>query len=188
VLFPHCSRKARHGPPSLTREFVASALALTATMIGCDKGPGTTVTIENHYATSARGPLVVYRAKWEAVAFPDPVPPGSSSAPESTVPASKSTAYVVLAPGWDPASASPPTSLIVMQSRDGFEVHLDGALHVPVDDTTFIGNCAAGSFLSTAQADFITRLVFPADFASVRYEPATCTAKPIADAGDAGAD
>jgi len=48
---------------------------------------------------------------------------------------------------------------------------------------TFIGNCAAGSFLSPAQADFIAQLVFPSDFASLAYDAASCTTTPIGDAG-----
>jgi hypothetical protein len=64
-------------------------------------------------------------------------------------------------------------------------VSLGDTLHIPVDDATFTGNCAAGSFLTQAQADFITREVFPGDFASRSYDAATCTTTPI---GDAGAD
>lgn len=89
---------------------------------------------------------------------------------------------------WDPGSDSLPTSLVVMQSREGFDVHLDGALHIPIDDTTFIGNCAAGNVLSEAQAAFITELVFPDVFASRRYDAATCTVTPAADDGGAGGE
>jgi hypothetical protein len=56
-------------------------------------------------------------------------------------------------------------------------------LHIPVDDRAFIGNCASGSFLSQAQADFITQLIFPSDFASLRYDAASCTTTPIGDGG-----
>ena len=172
----------------LLRKVVVCALATIAAVLGCDARPVTTVTIHNQYATSAKSALVVYRARWQEVVFADAVLPGSSSVAQGTVPASQNTAYVVLAPGWDPAGDSPPTSLVVMQSRDGFDVHLDSALHIPINDTSFIGNCAAGSFLSEAQAAFITRLVFPDVFASRRYEPATCTVTPAADEGDAGAE
>lgn len=167
------------------------ALSLACVAVGCDHKPETTVVLENGYPASSARPLVVYRVHWQAVTFESPVPPGASSDPHGTVPASANTAYAVLAPGWDPTSSTPPTSFIVLQSRDGFEVHLDDTLHIPLDDTTFIGNCAAGSVLSQAQADFITRLVFPSDFASFSYDAATCTTRPItttADTGDAGAD
>jgi hypothetical protein len=173
--------------PMVTRGIV-SALSLVSIAIGCDHRPETNVVLENKYVPSSVRPLVVYRMHWQAVTFQDPIPPGSSSEPHSTVPASANTAYVVLAPGWDPTSSTPPTSFVVVQSRNGFEVHLDDTLHIPVDDTTFMGNCAAGSVLSQAQADFITRLVFPGDFASLTYDAATCTTTPIADKGDAGAD
>ena len=114
--------------------------------------------------------------------FQNPVVPGSSSDPQSTVAASENTAYVVLAPGWDPASSTPPTSFVVMQSRQGFAVQLNNTLHIPVDDTTFIGNCMADSFLSQDQADFITRFVFPRDFASLHYDAARCKTTPLGDA------
>lgn len=167
---------------------MVGGLALGALTQGCDARPVTTVTITNHYSATSTAPLVVYRARWQAVTFAEPVTPGSSATAQTTVSASKNTAYVVLAPGWDPASLSPPRSLVVMQSRDDFEVHLDDALDILIDDANFIGNCVAGSFLSLEQADFITRLVFPADFASLRYEPATCAVTPVVGQGDAGAD
>ena len=151
--------------------------------IACDQEPDTSVIVDNAYPPSTTAAMVVYHAYWQAVSFQTPIPPGSSSVPQSTVPASDNTAYVVVAPGWDPASSTPPTSLVVLQSRSGFDVHLGGTLHVPVDDTTFAGNCASGSFLSQAQADFITELVFPADFAPLRYDAASCTTTRIADAG-----
>jgi hypothetical protein len=162
---------------------LVSVLCLASFAAACDQQPQTTVVLDNDYAPSAASPLVVYRASWQAVSFRSAVPPGSSSDPQSTVPASDNTAYVVLAPGWDPARSTPPTSFIVLQSRGGFGVHLGGALHIPVDDTTFTGNCASGSALSQDQADFITRLVFPNDFASLRYDAASCTATPLGDGG-----
>jgi hypothetical protein len=163
-----------------------ASVAVASVAVGCDHRPDTQVVLDNDYAPSPTRSLVVYRAHWLAVSFQDPVPPGSSSAPHDTVAASANTAYVLLAPGWDPASATPPASFIVMQSRSGFEVHLDDTLHIPIDDATFLGNCAAGSFLSQAQADFITRLVFPGEFVSLSYDAATCMTTPIGDAGDAG--
>ena len=165
---------------------VVSALAFASIAVGCDRAPDTKVVVDNVYAPSPDRALVMYRARWLAASFQNAVPPGTSSELQSTVPASANTAYVVLAPGWDPTSSTPPTSLVVMRSRKGFEVHLDDTLHIPVDDTTFIGNCAAGSVLSQAEADFITQLVFPSEFASLRYDAASCTATPTASAGDTG--
>jgi len=151
-----------------------AAMLAAPLVAGCDS-PQTFVVLDNHYPPAAMPPLVVYRALWQAVSFQTAVPPGSSSDPQSTVAASANTAYVLLAPGWDPKSSTQPTSFLVLQSIDGFEVHLNNTLHIPVDDMTFVGNCAAGSFLSQGQADFITQRVFASDFAGLSYDAATCT-------------
>jgi hypothetical protein len=103
--------------------------------------------------------------------------------PDETVPASASSAYAVVAPGWDPESAASPTSFVVLQSRDGFSVQVGETLQIPVDDSTFIGNCASGSFLSQSQADFITQRIFPSIFANRRYDAAKCETTPVGDAG-----
>jgi hypothetical protein len=169
------------------REVMSAALSLAAFAVGCDQEPDTTVVLDNHYPSSGTTPLVIYRAYWQAAAFQDPVAPGGSSDAQSTVPASN-TAYVLLAPGWDPDGSAPPTSFVVMQSRDELAVPLNGRLHIPVDDTTFIGNCDAGSSLSQTQADFIrtrifTENIFPDASLSFSYDALTCTTTPIADAG-----
>jgi hypothetical protein len=164
----------------MIRVVLALSLALVAS--GCDD-PQTSVVLDNGYAPYTTVPLVVYRAYWQAVSFEDPVAPGASSAPQSTVPASDNTAYVLLAPGWDPTSSAPPTSFIALQSRSGFAVHLGDTVHIPVDDTTFAGNCASGSVLTQAQADFITQLVFANDSGSFTYDAASCTTTRIGDAG-----
>ena len=171
--------RGRRLPFAKSLGLMAIACALPA--MGCDT-PETDVVLDNDYPMSPTDACVVYRGAWQAQSFDDPIVPGSSSAPQSTVAASENTAYVVLAPGWDPASTAAPTSFVVMQSRQGFGVHLNNTLHIPVDDAAFAGNCAAGSFLSQAQADFITQLVFPSVFASLHYDAATCTTTPIGDA------
>jgi hypothetical protein len=153
-----------------------------ALLAGCGT-PHAFVVLDNDYPASATAPLVIYRARWQAIAFQTPVPPGSSSDAQSTVPASDNTAYAVLAPGWDPASAAPPTSFVVLQSQGGFGVHLDNTLHIPVSDVAFTGNCAAGNPLTQAQADFITQLVFPDVFAGAHYNAATCTTTPAGEGG-----
>jgi hypothetical protein len=160
---------------SWVRFAIACALAATA----CDT-PQTFVVFDNAYPASRD--LVVYRATWQAIAFTDPIAPGDSSAPQDTIAASENTAYVVLAPGWDPEGGAPPRSFVVLQSRGGFAVHLNNTLHIAIDDATFEGNCAAGSVLSQAQADFITQLVFPDVFASFHYDAASCRTTPIGDA------
>ena len=149
-----------------------SAIALVALCLSHCDTPQSDVVIENRYAPSQQ--LVLYRAFWQAVSFPNPILPGLSSSPQATVVASENTAYVVLAQGWDPTTAKAPTSFVVLRSRAGFAVGLNRTLNIPVDDTTFIGNCAAGSVLSQDQADFITQRVFASDFADLTYNAATC--------------
>jgi len=149
-----------------------------AAFLAACESPTANVMIDNNYSPVAATPLVIYRAFWQAVPFTTPIPPGSSSNPQNTVPASANTAYAILVPGLgtqpDGGLSSPP-SFVALWSAVGFGVHLNQTLHIPVDDTTFEGNCAAGSFLSQDQADFITERVFAAEFSGLRYDPATCT-------------
>ncbi len=161
---------------------VLCSVAIVAT--GCGDAAKTFVVLDNHYAPSPpTSRLTVYRAAWLAVRFSDAVGPSESSEPQSTVGASANTAYVILAPGWDATSTSPPDARILLQSRAGFEAHLNDTLHIPVDDSAFEGNCAVGSHLSQAQADFIAQLVFHDAFASLHYDAATCTTTSTRDAG-----
>lgn len=171
----HCSCFPRTG--SIATYFLFIALSCS----GCDQ-PHTYVVLENNYPRSSV-PLVVYHAFWQAVSFQTAVPPGSSSDRQDTIPASLNTAYVVLAPGWDVTSSTAPTSLVALQSRNGFEVHLNDTLHIVVDDERFAGNCDSGSFLSPEQADFITQRVFASDFAGLSYDAASCTTTPMDEAG-----
>jgi hypothetical protein len=141
------------------------------------------VVLENDYPTSSQ--LVIYEAFWQSVAFTPsdamppsaftPLRPGMSSDPLPALAASPNTAYVVLAPGWDPASAGPPTTFILLQSRDGFALQFNHTLDIPVDDSTFAGDCLAGSTLSQTEADFMTERVFQGLFAGRTYDAATCT-------------
>ncbi|HLK39672.1 MAG TPA: hypothetical protein VKU41_23110 [Polyangiaceae bacterium] len=142
--------------------------------------PSTNVVVDNQYPPSAARPLVVYEAHFQAITLDasTPIAPGGSSGPIPTIPASDNTAYVVLAPGWEP-DAGAPASFLVLQSRSGFGVHLGDTLHIPVDDATFAGNCVAGWPLTQSQADFITKIVFPDTFAGVHYDALTCTATPV---------
>jgi hypothetical protein len=152
--------------------------AFASIMSGCDS-PSTDVLLANQYPASSG--FVVFDAFWQAVSLANPecpVEPGDSSAAQSTVAASDNTAYVVIAPGYTGScdgGAATPASQLVLQSRQGFSVHTNTTLTIPVDDTTFAGNCAAGSTLSQDQADFITTRVFAADFAGLHYDAATCT-------------
>lgn len=150
-----------------------------------DSAPKTSVVLDNGYAPSGGDPQVIYDAYWLNVSFQGkPVLPGASSTPQDAVPASAdNAAYVVLAPGWDPASTPPPTRLLVLQSKGGFGVALGDTLHIPIDDAHFDGNCATGSHLTQEQADFLTQIVFTGDFAGLRYDASTCTTTQIGDAG-----
>ncbi len=173
-------RPLRRAPPPARRLL---ALALAPLAIACGDTPHTTVVLENHYPTSAASPLVIYDAFWHSVSFQgSPLSPGAAAEPplvdgaaQLVVPTSGATAYAVLAPGWDPASTTPPTKLVVLQSRGQYALHLNGTLRIVVDDTSFAGDCAAGDPLPQAQADYITERVFPADFAGLQYDAATCT-------------
>jgi hypothetical protein len=159
-------------------------LALAVPFIGACPAPSNTTTfvvLENDYpASSGR---VIYRAFWQAVPFQAPLPPGSSSDPQITVPASANTAYVVIAPGWDPSSATQPTSFIVLESRQGYGVDVSNTVHIPVSDAAFAGDCAAGSALPQAEADFLTQIVFPDVFGAYEYDAATCSTIARGEAG-----
>jgi hypothetical protein len=156
------------------------ALAPCGLAASCS-APTTRVVLENDYSPSSG--LIVYAAAWQAVSFPSPLPPGTSSDPQSTVPASANTAYVVLAPGWDPTSTATPTSLLLLESKVGYGVDLGDTLSIPLGDSTFAGNCASGSPLSQAEADFILQQEFPSVGAAAQYEAATCTTTSRGDAG-----
>jgi hypothetical protein len=173
--------RAREEDLRMRRVKVAIALSLVLVVAACNGPPPTTVVFDNDYPPSATGPLVIYEAYWQAVSFPNPeagdvggIPPGASSDPETTLPASANTAYVLLAPGWDPSRAAPPTSFVVLWSRSGFGVEQGDTLHIPVDDANFVGNCATGDPLSQDKADFVTQFVFPSVFAGRRYDAKTC--------------
>jgi hypothetical protein len=150
---------------------IGTLLALSPS--GCD-APSTRVVVDNRFSPSANS-YVIYRAFWQAVSFTMPIAPGSSSDPADTIAASDNTAYVVLAPGWDPVGPATPTSFILLQSDHGFSVHSNQTLHIPIDDLLFSGNCAAGRPLEQAQADFLTQRVFVSVFDGLRYDAATCS-------------
>jgi hypothetical protein len=177
-----------HALPPRTCSLSFARIAVVAFLTtGCagfpDAPPQTDVVLENRYAPDTA--LIVYDAHWLNASFAgEPLAPGSSSPPQSTVPASAdNTAYVVLAPRWDPASTSPPRTLIALESRAGFAVALGDTLHIRVEDDAFEGNCVSGSHLTQDQADFLTQVVFAADFDGLSYEAATCTTTPNGGAG-----
>lgn len=149
-------------------------LAFGCALLACGwDTPHTEVVIANAYPSSTAN--VIYEAYWLDNSFTTPIPPGTSSAPLASLFASPNAAYVLLAPGWDPSSSTAPTSFVVLESEGGFELDFDNTLTITVDDATFNGNCAAGSYLAQAEADFITQRVFAQTFAGLHYDAATCT-------------
>jgi hypothetical protein len=166
------------------------AVAVAATLAACDTEDASKAVVDNGYPAPSGVPArqtVVYRAWWVATYFPDPVAGASTSTEQRSVPASD-FAYAVLAPNWDPASATPPATFVVVKSKAPLSVARGDTLHIVVDDQTFTGSCAAGQPLSQEEADFITQRIFPGEFANVTYEAKTCTSTPAASAAsDAGA-
>jgi hypothetical protein len=152
------------------------AIPLLCTLLAtsCDPGPAQAV-LDNDYPPLPARPYVVYAAFWQAVSFTAPVLPGAASAPLQTVSASANTAYVLVAPDWDPARTAPPASFLLLQSREDYGVQLGDVLHIAIDDDTFAGNCDAGSSLTQAQADFMAQRVFPGELAGRSYDAGTCT-------------
>jgi hypothetical protein len=158
--------------------FIALPFAL-----GCKQASTTsTFAVFSNDYSAASGP-VLYQAFWEATSLQSPIAPGVSSDPQITVPCSPNTAYAVLAPGWDPTSSAPPTAYVVLQSKAGYGVNVGDTVEIPVDDSSFDGNCAAGSFLTQSQADFLTQFVFSSTFAGLHYDAATCRTTVVGDAG-----
>jgi hypothetical protein len=155
-------------------------ISAAALFTACETEDPTFALIENGYAQG----VVVYKAWWETTLFTDPVLPGASSAEQRSVPESD-TAYVLLAPGWDPAGGEPPKTLVPARSKAPLRVERGSTLRITVSDATFAGNCAAQQPLSQEDADFITQRIFPGEFATVTYDARTCTSTPIpvADSG-----
>jgi hypothetical protein len=175
--------------PNQRRPRLARGLVVLFLGAGCASfpvgPPQTAVILDNDYAPSTK--FVIHDAWWQDASFSgQAIEPGASSSAENTVPASaNNTAYVLIAPGWDPDGGTAPTSFLLLQSRAGFAISLSEILHLPVDDEHFEGNCTAGSPLTQEQANFLTHVVFPGDFEGFAYDAATCT---TIQRGDAGAD
>ena len=178
-----------------------ASLAMVGVAFGavtaCDTETPTTAVVDDAYPAIDGGDpatqIVVYKTWWQTTVFLDPVLPGAESQAQRTVPASD-YAYVLLAPGWDPASTTPPAVLVPVRSNDKLAVARGDTLHITVSDATFTGNCAAGKPLAQSDVDFITQSIFPGDFATVTYDAKTCMATPIPPDGgvdggtDSGAD
>ena len=153
---------------------------VASTVLSCDFAITGTAVLDNKYPPSAT-PLVVYRAAFETATFGDPVPPGSSSTPQRTEPTSGDNCYVLLAPGWTPTTSPAPTSFVIMKSVQTFGVGAGEVVHIPIDDSSFIGNCATGRVLPQEEATVIAKSFFRDLLAGVEYNAATCTITPVSD-------
>jgi hypothetical protein len=143
---------------------------------GCETETATTAVVDD------RSGSVVYRVWWETTYFPTPIAPDTTSDELRSVPATD-FAYALLAPGWNAASTSAPTSFVVLKSKQPLSVARGETLHIAVSDATFTGSCDVHDPLSQADADFITQRIFPGEFEGLRYDAGTCTMSPLADAG-----
>jgi hypothetical protein len=163
--------------------FLPVACSAVAATVACETETPTTSAIANAYPAIDGGAdaVVVYKAWWLATYYPDAVPPGGTSEVRRSVPGSD-FAYAVLAPGWDPTSSSPPTTLVVVRSKAPVSATRGEELRIPVNDVGFAGNCRAGQALSQADADFITERIFPGEFAGKIYDAKTCTTTSATDA------
>lgn len=163
---------------STTTRSRSTALALTTLLCAaCDAADPSLAVLDNAYPVSSNTAqqTVVFKAWWAVTEFPDPVSAGQSSDDERVIPESD-YAYMLLAPGWNPASTEPPVHLIPVRTKSKVSVARGDRLHIVVADQTVDGDCAAGTPLSQDDADFITQRIFPGDFQGLRYDAATCTA------------
>lgn len=163
----------------MTIRHVAIAAALL--LVACETETPTTAVVDNAMPAT----VSVYKVWWATTLFRDPVASGAESESERTIPASD-YAYAILAPGWDPASPSPPTRLVAVRTAAKLTASRGETLHIRVSDDAFVGDCAAGAPLPQDDADFITQRIFPGDFAGLVYDARTCTATPVA--ADAGTE
>ncbi len=186
--------------PSRARAAVAAFIVIAAPLAllpalalglsGCDGETPTTVSVRNGYPAVADGgdpasQTVVYRVWYASTAFVDPIAGGDTSAEQRTVPGADYV-YAVLAVGWDPASAVAPTNLIAVKSKERFSVKRGTLGLVAVSPAAFDGDCAAGSALAQADADFITDRIHPGPFTGFTYDAKTCKLTAVADGGAEG--
>jgi hypothetical protein len=164
-----------------------TGVALTA----CETEDPTYAVVDNDYPISADGgapalDVAVYKVWWSSSLFSTPVGAGLESS-TSRVETGSDHAYALLAPGWDPASTSTPTTLVPVRTRDALFVTRGGTLHIRLSDTTVVGNCGAQSSgpLPQAEADFITERIFPGEFTAGTYAASTCTLRVPVTTGDA---
>jgi hypothetical protein len=153
----------------------------TLLVLGCETSDSTSAVVINEYPAGATA-VAVYKAWWSVALFADPVAAGQASDSVRVVPGTD-YAYALLAPGWNPTTGTPPAALIPVRTAVRLSVERGDTLSIVISDGATVGNCSANSPLSAEDASFIVERIFPGEFAGVVYDPATCTAVPVADAG-----
>jgi hypothetical protein len=68
--------------------------------------------------------------------------------------------------------------LIVTESIATYAAGWGDVVHIAVDDSTFLGNCAAGTFLPQEEANIVIASFFADVFANSTYDAASCTTTP----------
>lgn len=159
----------------------STVAAAASSLAACETEAPTNAVVENTYVDG-----VVYKTWWVTTLFDEPVPASASSSEQRSVPET-GIAYALLAPGWDPASGTPPASLIPVRSKLPLTVGRGATLRIIVSDATFAGQCSAKQPLTQDEADFITQRIFPGELTDIAYDAATCRSTPIG-ANDAGAE
>ena len=154
-------------------------LVLLPLLSGCATSDPTSAVLLNQYpgaadASTSNTSVTVFQAWWTVALFADPVLAGQISDPVRVVQGTD-YAYALLAPGWEPASGTPPPQLIPIRTSQKLTAARGDTLNIAISDATTLGNCLAGSSLSQADADFITQRIFPGPFSDSIYDPMTCT-------------
>lgn len=146
-------------------------LMLAVLAAGCDAP--TRGEVYNTYVDDT----VVYKVWFQTTLFPDALLPGERSVQERLVP-SEDFAFALLAPGWDPTSASPPATLMVVKTSAKSTIDRGGVLVLELNHETVDGDCRHGKSLSQDDADLITQRIFPGPFTGSTYDAKTCVVTP----------
>jgi hypothetical protein len=158
-------------------------------LAGCNTSEPTTAVLSNEYPSAgdagSADSMPVYKGWWSVAQFPEPVPAGQVSDPVRIVQGSD-YGYALLAPGWEPSSSTPPTTLIALRSARKMSVGRGELLTFVVSEQAAIGDCAAGNPLTQEDADYITQRIFPGEFAGLSYDASSCTTSAV-EAGALGA-
>jgi hypothetical protein len=128
-------------------------------LVACDDA--TMLVVDNGYSNATK----VDRVWWSETLVPDVVAAGAESPAYRTV-VGEDFAYAVIDRGG---------GFIPVRTSARFASERGSTLHILVSPSTVIGDCASGTVLTQGEADVITQSIFPAEFAGVTYDAATCT-------------